>query len=314
MPTGTHGVPFTSGEFMQMFTWVPLAFAVTVGFRQLAWESGRGTFLFLLVLGVSDPVRGTPHRPVARTDDAVLVLDEQGQLRESPGSSNHAAMGRGCTTTADPWRGGGAVAPRTWRPDHDCYYSNVCGNLGADARHVLAGAPDHPGTRRRTRRLVLAQAGPLPDARSGARCLDAVRDVSWSARMDRLPFRSVLAGPRIGPRMRRGCSEGPRGLCLLRGRFSWTGVQGNGSVCVIWLHAERRLGEPPLCVESKGAFPCRNESPEAIPSPGEIRGRSPTHRGPGRIASHPGRTANPQAAVVPRQTAWPRQADRDRAS
>lgn len=33
-----------------------------------------------LVLGVSDPVRGNPYRLVARTDDAVLILDEQGQL------------------------------------------------------------------------------------------------------------------------------------------------------------------------------------------------------------------------------------------
>ncbi len=54
MPTGTHGVPFTSGEFTDVFTWVSMAFAVTLGFRQSAWESGRGTFLFLL------------HRPMSR--------------------------------------------------------------------------------------------------------------------------------------------------------------------------------------------------------------------------------------------------------
>lgn len=54
MPEGTNGVPFSGGEFTGVFTWVSMAFAVALGFRQSAWESARGTFLFLL------------HRPLSR--------------------------------------------------------------------------------------------------------------------------------------------------------------------------------------------------------------------------------------------------------
>ena len=54
MPSGTHGVPFSGGEFANFFAWVSILFAVALGFRQSAWESARGTFLFLL------------HRPVSR--------------------------------------------------------------------------------------------------------------------------------------------------------------------------------------------------------------------------------------------------------
>jgi hypothetical protein len=54
MPWGTHGVPFSGNEFTGFFTWVSVVFAVALGFRQSAWESARGTFLFLL------------HRPVSR--------------------------------------------------------------------------------------------------------------------------------------------------------------------------------------------------------------------------------------------------------
>jgi hypothetical protein len=35
-----------------------------------------------LVTGPPDPVRGSPHRLAARTDDAVLILDERGQIRQ----------------------------------------------------------------------------------------------------------------------------------------------------------------------------------------------------------------------------------------
>jgi hypothetical protein len=54
MPSGTSGVPFSRGEFANFFTWVSVVFAVALGFRQSAWESAKGTFLFLL------------HRPVSR--------------------------------------------------------------------------------------------------------------------------------------------------------------------------------------------------------------------------------------------------------
>jgi hypothetical protein len=54
MPHGMDGVPFSGGQFTGFFTWVSLVFAVALGFRQSAWESARGTFLFLL------------HRPVSR--------------------------------------------------------------------------------------------------------------------------------------------------------------------------------------------------------------------------------------------------------
>jgi hypothetical protein len=54
MPSGTTGVPFADGDFTGFFTWVSVAFATALGFRQSTWESARGTFLFLL------------HRPVSR--------------------------------------------------------------------------------------------------------------------------------------------------------------------------------------------------------------------------------------------------------
>src|SRR5437879_2705085 len=54
MPSGMEEVPFVSGDFTQFFTLVTVVFAAALGFRQSAWESARGTFLFLL------------HRPVSR--------------------------------------------------------------------------------------------------------------------------------------------------------------------------------------------------------------------------------------------------------
>jgi hypothetical protein len=54
MPAGTHEVPFTGPEFTELFTWLSVLFALALGFRQSAWESGTGTFLFLL------------HRPMSR--------------------------------------------------------------------------------------------------------------------------------------------------------------------------------------------------------------------------------------------------------
>jgi ABC-type transport system involved in multi-copper enzyme maturation permease subunit len=59
MPAGTEEVPFTGGGFAGFFTFVSVLFAVALGFRQSAWESARGTYLFLL------------HRPVSR--DAVFL-------------------------------------------------------------------------------------------------------------------------------------------------------------------------------------------------------------------------------------------------
>lgn len=54
MPQEPEEVPFVSGDFTGCFTLVAVVFAVALGFRQSAWESGRGTFLFLF------------HRPVSR--------------------------------------------------------------------------------------------------------------------------------------------------------------------------------------------------------------------------------------------------------
>lgn len=60
MPQGPEEVPFTSGGFMGVFTLISVVFAVALGFRQSAWESNRGTYLFLL------------HRPIRR-DTIVLT-------------------------------------------------------------------------------------------------------------------------------------------------------------------------------------------------------------------------------------------------
>jgi hypothetical protein len=54
MPRGTNEVPFVGGGFTTVFTFISVVFAVALGFRQSAWESARGTFLFLL------------HRPLRR--------------------------------------------------------------------------------------------------------------------------------------------------------------------------------------------------------------------------------------------------------
>ena len=54
IPAGTNEVPFTGGGFTGFFTFVSVLFAVALGFRQSAWESSQGTYLFLL------------HRPVGR--------------------------------------------------------------------------------------------------------------------------------------------------------------------------------------------------------------------------------------------------------
>jgi hypothetical protein len=54
MPAGTREVPFVGGSFTTFFTFISVLFAAALGFRQSAWESARGTFLFLL------------HRPLRR--------------------------------------------------------------------------------------------------------------------------------------------------------------------------------------------------------------------------------------------------------
>jgi ABC-type transport system involved in multi-copper enzyme maturation permease subunit len=59
MPAGTEEVPFTGAGFATFFTIVSVVFAVALGFRQSAWESARGTYLFLL------------HRPLRR--DAIFL-------------------------------------------------------------------------------------------------------------------------------------------------------------------------------------------------------------------------------------------------
>ncbi len=62
MPRGTNEVPFVGSEFIVFFTIVSVLFAVALGFRQSAWESSRGTFLFLL------------HRPLRRETIFLLKL------------------------------------------------------------------------------------------------------------------------------------------------------------------------------------------------------------------------------------------------
>jgi hypothetical protein len=51
---GTEDVPFVGGEFSGWFWIISAVFAVALGLRQSAWESARGTYLFLL------------HRPLRR--------------------------------------------------------------------------------------------------------------------------------------------------------------------------------------------------------------------------------------------------------
>jgi hypothetical protein len=62
MPRGASEVPFTGGEFIEFFMIVSVLLAVALGFRQSAWESSRGTFLFLL------------HRPLRRETIFLLKL------------------------------------------------------------------------------------------------------------------------------------------------------------------------------------------------------------------------------------------------
>ncbi len=54
LPKQPEDVPFVSGDFASVFTVVSFLLAVALGFRQSAWESSRGTYLFLL------------HRPLPR--------------------------------------------------------------------------------------------------------------------------------------------------------------------------------------------------------------------------------------------------------
>jgi hypothetical protein len=53
IPSGTLAVPFAGSGFVEFFSIVSVLFAVALGFRQSAWESGRGTYLFLLHLPLS---------------------------------------------------------------------------------------------------------------------------------------------------------------------------------------------------------------------------------------------------------------------
>lgn len=50
MPRGTQGVPFIDGGFTSPFMFLSALFALALGFRQSAWESARGTYLYLLHL------------------------------------------------------------------------------------------------------------------------------------------------------------------------------------------------------------------------------------------------------------------------
>lgn len=50
MPAGVQGVPFGGDGFVRPFLVITVVFAVALGFRQSAWESANGTYLFLLHL------------------------------------------------------------------------------------------------------------------------------------------------------------------------------------------------------------------------------------------------------------------------
>lgn len=54
LPQEPETVPFMTGEFLSCFMVLAALFAMALGFRQSAWESSQGTYLFLL------------HKPVAR--------------------------------------------------------------------------------------------------------------------------------------------------------------------------------------------------------------------------------------------------------
>ncbi|HTU19188.1 MAG TPA: hypothetical protein VMG10_14100 [Gemmataceae bacterium] len=62
MPHGTMGIPFLDGGFAEMHTLISALFALALGFRQSAWESSRGTYLFLL------------HRPLRRETVFLIKL------------------------------------------------------------------------------------------------------------------------------------------------------------------------------------------------------------------------------------------------
>jgi hypothetical protein len=62
MPAGTREVPFVGGAFTTFFWFISVVFAGALGFRQSAWESARGTFLFLL------------HRPLRRETIFLIKL------------------------------------------------------------------------------------------------------------------------------------------------------------------------------------------------------------------------------------------------
>jgi hypothetical protein len=62
IPAGTDEVPFAGSGFTAFFTFVSVVFAIALGFRQSAWESARGTYLFLL------------HRPMARPTIFLLKI------------------------------------------------------------------------------------------------------------------------------------------------------------------------------------------------------------------------------------------------
>ncbi|HEY7153502.1 MAG TPA: hypothetical protein VH575_06055 [Gemmataceae bacterium] len=68
MPRGTIGVPFLFGGFTDMHILISVVFAMALGFRQSAWESSRGTYLFLL------------HRPLRRETIFLVKLTIGGTI------------------------------------------------------------------------------------------------------------------------------------------------------------------------------------------------------------------------------------------
>jgi hypothetical protein len=62
MPQGTMGVPFLDQGFPSVHPLISGLFAIALGFRQSAWESSQGTYLFLL------------HRPLRRETVFLIKL------------------------------------------------------------------------------------------------------------------------------------------------------------------------------------------------------------------------------------------------
>jgi hypothetical protein len=103
-----------------------------------------------LVAGVADPVRGTPHRLAARTDDAVLVLDERGgMLQRYP--------------IPEALRGGDVTFAETSGGEALMYWNSPFDNLATEVEYrICRVAPDG---RCREAGVTLPWPGPMRSLR-----------------------------------------------------------------------------------------------------------------------------------------------------